>query len=346
MTLIAPAHVDSPFHFSFAAPRKSPRPLLRLDKAAAGYGGNPVFRDATLALNPGDRIGLLGPNGAGKSTLIKLLAGQLPLLEGHLEPARDLLTGYFAQHQVDQLHPEHSALEHLRQIDPAISEQEGRDFLGGFGFSGDRALDPVAPFSGGEKARLALALIVFRRPNLLLLDEPTNHLDLEMRQALADALQAYEGAMIIVSHDRHLLRTTCDDLIIVHGGEIQPFDGDMDSYPGWLSRQQESDQAAQGAPVTGAHTAGARKDRRRQDAEQRRQLQPLRREVAGHEVNVGRLTEIAEDLHQRLAEPEIYSDARKDELKALLAEKGRIDRELAEAEAAWLEAAERLEAVE
>jgi ATP-binding cassette subfamily F protein 3 len=346
MTLIAPAHVDSPFRFSFASPRKSPRPLLRLDKAAAGYGGNPVFRDATLTLNPGDRIGLLGPNGAGKSTLIKLLAGQLPLLEGRLEPARDLLTGYFAQHQVDQLHPEHSALEHLRQIDPVISEQEGRDFLGGFGFNGERALDPVAPFSGGEKARLALALIVYLRPNLLLLDEPTNHLDLEMRQALADALQAYEGAMIIVSHDRHLLRTTCDDLIIVHGGEIQPFDGDMDSYPGWLSRQQESDQATQVAAAAGVHTAEARKDRRRQDAEQRRQLQPLRREVAGHEVNVDRLTEIAEDLHQRLAEPEIYSDARKDELKALLAEKGRIDRELAEAEAAWLEAAERLEAVE
>ena len=346
MTLIAPAHVDSPFHFSFAAPRKSPRPLLRLDKAAAGYGGNPVFRDATLALNPGDRIGLLGPNGAGKSTLIKLLAGRLPLLEGRLEPARDLLTGYFAQHQVDQLHPEHSALEHLLQIDPALSEQEGRDFLGGFGFSGDRALDAVAPFSGGEKARLALALIVFRRPNLLLLDEPTNHLDLEMRQALADALQAYEGAMIIVSHDRHLLRTTCDDLIIVHGGRIQPFDGDMDSYPGWLSRQQESDQATQVAPAAGAHTAGARKDRRRQDAEQRRQLQPLRREVARYEAEMNRLSQTSERLQQRLAGPDVYADEHKDELKALLAEKGRIDQALAAAEAAWLEAAEQLESIE
>ena len=346
MTLIAPAHVDSPFHFSFAAPRKSPRPLLRLDKAAAGYGGNPVFRDATLALNPGDRIGLLGPNGEGKSTLIKLLAGRLPLLEGHLEPARDLLTGYFAQHQVDQLHPGHSALEHLRQVDPDISEQAGRDFLGGFGFSGDRALELVAPFSGGEKARLALALIVFRRPNLLLLDEPTNHLDLEMRQALADALQAYEGAMIIVSHDRHLLRTTCDDLIIVHGGRIQPFDGDMDSYPAWLSLQLESDQATPVAPAAAAHTAGARKDRRRQNAEQRRQLQPLRREVARYEAEMDRLAQTSESLQQRLAGPDVYADEHKDELKALLAEKGRIDQALAAAEAAWLEAAEKLESIE
>ncbi len=342
MTLIAPAHVDSPFHFSFLSPDKSPRPLMRLDNVAAGYDQQLVFSEAKLLLNPGDRIGLLGPNGAGKSTLIKLVAGQLPVRQGEVETARDLVVGYFAQHQIEQLHPEHSALDHLRQIDPDISEQAGRDFLGGFGFNGDRALDPVAPFSGGEQARLALALIVYRRPNLLLLDEPTNHLDLEMRQALADALQDFAGAMVIVSHDRHLLRTTCDELLLVHDGKLQPFEGDVDSYPGWLSKQA-SGNAPKVESVTAGHTAGARKDRRRQDAEQRRKLLPLRREVEKHEAAMNRLAATSEELAERLGESGLYEDQRKDELRELLAEKGRIDRELSCAESAWLDAAEKLE---
>ncbi|MGB5465626.1 MAG: ATP-binding cassette domain-containing protein, partial [Sedimenticolaceae bacterium] len=235
METIAPAHVDSPFHFSFRPPLKNPHPLLRLDGCAAGYAGKAVIGRATLALNPGDRIGLLGPNGAGKSTLIKLLAGALAPLEGEREAARHLAIGYFAQHQLEQLQPGHSPLDHLQQVDPQASEQSMRDYLGGFGFVGDKALEAVAPFSGGEKSRLVLALLVYQRPNLLLLDEPTNHLDLEMRQALATALQEFDGAMVVVSHDRHLLRLTCDQLLLVHSGRVEEFADELDAYASWLT---------------------------------------------------------------------------------------------------------------
>ncbi len=260
MTVIAPAHVDSPFHFAFKPPAKNPRPLLRLDEAAAGYGDTAIFSDARFSLNPGDRVGLLGPNGAGKSTLIKLLAGDLTPLAGERLAAQDLAIGYFAQHQLEQLHPAHSALEHLQQLDPKASEQSLRDFIGGFGFNGDRATCPVAPFSGGEKARLVLALLVYQKPNLLLLDEPTNHLDLEMRLALAEALQDFAGAMVIVSHDRHLLRVTCDQLVLVHGGRVREFDGDLDDYPAWLAQQQRDAPAAPTTEANGpAESAAERK---------------------------------------------------------------------------------------
>ena len=218
MELIAPAHVDSPFHFEFAEPAALPNPLLRLDGASAGYGELPVVAELNFSLSPGERIGLLGPNGAGKSTLMKLIAGGLAPMAGRRETADRLAIGYFAQHQLEQLDPGASALLHLRRIDPKASEQQMRDFLGGFDFRGDRVVEPVAPFSGGEKARLVLALIVWQRPNLLLLDEPTNHLDLEMRHALNLALQGYGGAVLLVSHDRHLLRSVADRLLLVDGG--------------------------------------------------------------------------------------------------------------------------------
>ncbi|HTU60501.1 MAG TPA: ATP-binding cassette domain-containing protein, partial [Polyangiales bacterium] len=222
MQRIAPAHVDTPFTFSFAPPDKLPKPLLALEKQAAGYGDRVILENVSLTLSPGDRIGLLGRNGAGKSTYMKLLAGELKGLSGVRTEARDLSIGYFAQHQLEQISSSDSPLTNLKRFGAAraarATEQELRDYLGSFGFRGDRVFEPIAPFSGGEKARLVLALVAYLRPNLMLLDEPTNHLDLEMRQALTVALQEYDGAVVLVSHDRHLLRTVADELYVVHGG--------------------------------------------------------------------------------------------------------------------------------
>ena len=260
MERIAPAHVDSPFHFAFRAPPSLPRPLLTLEGGRAGYGERLVLDRIKLDLVPGDRVGLLGPNGAGKSTLIKVLAGRLPLLAGEQRQAQGLRIGYFAQHQMDQLRPDESPLKHLQRLAPEATEQVLRDYLGGFDFAGDKALEPVAPFSGGEKARLALALVIWGRPNLLLLDEPTNHLDLEMREALSEALQDYEGALVVVSHDRHLLRVTVDQLLLVDGGRVAPFDGDLDDYPAWLLRRQSrlEQAAAEVAPGGAGGKAGGK----------------------------------------------------------------------------------------
>jgi ATP-binding cassette subfamily F protein 3 len=243
MEQIAPAHVDSPFHFAFRSPEKLPDPLLMLDKIDVGYDDKLILNGVRLSLYPGDRIGLLGHNGAGKSTLIKLIAGELSCRAGEIKPAKDLKVGYFAQHQLEQLHAESTPVEHLQRLDPKADEQSLRDYIGGFGFTNDRALSPVAPFSGGEKARLVLALLVYQRPNLLLLDEPTNHLDLEMRHALALALQDFEGALVVVSHDRHLLRSVTDKLLLVDSGKADEFDGDLDDYRRWISTQQNEESA-------------------------------------------------------------------------------------------------------
>jgi ATP-binding cassette subfamily F protein 3 len=227
---VLPAHADSAFEFSFVPPDKLPAPLLRLDEVAAGYGERTVWRGARMDIGPGARIGLLGPNGAGKSTLMRVLAGELPVLDGEMVRHRDLRVGYLAQHQLEQLDSEASPFLHLRRQEPAIDEQTARTFLGGFDFRGTRVYEPVVNFSGGEKARLALALVVRSRPNLLLLDEPTNHLDLDMRAALELALQDYAGALVLVSHDRHLLGVTCDELWRVAESTVQRFDGDLEDY--------------------------------------------------------------------------------------------------------------------
>ncbi|KAA6187335.1 ATP-binding cassette domain-containing protein [Thiohalocapsa marina] len=345
LELIAPAHVDSPFRFAFAPPESQPHPLLRLEEVSAGYDAVPILRGLNLSLTPGDRVALLGPNGAGKSTLIKLLAGRLAPLSGRCEPAQGLRIGYFAQHQMDQLRPHDSPLTHLMRLDPARPEQALRDFLGGFDFGGDRAVEPVAPFSGGEKARLALALIIYQRPNLLLLDEPTNHLDLEMRHALSEALQAFEGAMVLVSHDRHLLRITCDTLLLVHAGGVTPFAGSLDEYPAWLASQAgaPTDDTAKGPADRAAPAAGSRKDQRRREAEMRARLQPLRRRLRDVEARVEALTESQQALEQALADPSVYAEAAKARLLALLADKQRVDAELAQAEAQWLDDGEALE---
>src|SRR5579859_7709110 len=247
MELIVPAHVDSPFEFDFAAPLKTPRPLLTLEDAACGYAGRSVVAGINLAVSPLDRIALLGPNGAGKSTLAKMLAGESAPLDGKRLPAADLAVGYFAQQQMEQLKPDCDAFWHVRNRggpDYATGdEQRVRDHLGKFGFQGDRAFEPAARFSGGEKARLTLALLVARRPNLLLLDEPTNHLDIDMREALTVALQGFEGGLVVVSHDRHLIKTVADTLWLVADGRLKTFDGDLDDYQQWLKTRAKADQS-------------------------------------------------------------------------------------------------------
>ncbi len=343
MERIAPAHVDSPFHFSFLPPEKNPNPLLRLDHAAAGHGARKVIGQISMNISPGDRLGLLGPNGAGKSTFIKLLANELPLMAGSRETARDLNIGYFAQHQVEQLHPQHSPLEHLLQIAPNAREQALRNYLGSFGFNGDKALEKTAPFSGGEKSRLALALLIYQRPNLLLLDEPTNHLDLEMRQALAMALQDFSGAMIIVSHDRHLLRVCTDRLLLVDAGQVREFDGSLEDYPTWLNQQHSVSSAA---ALADSASPKDRKAQKRQAAARRQALQPLKKQFQQAEEKLTALHQQQQRLEQDLADNNLYQEANKDQLKTLLAEKAAIDQQCEEQELAWLEAAEALENAE
>ena len=346
MTLISPAHVDSPFHFKFLAPEHQPDPLLTMEDVATGYDdGAPVIRNLNLNIYSGDRVGLLGPNGAGKSTLIKLLAQMLPALSGELTQAKECQIGYFAQHQVDQLNPEQSPFEHLRQLNPNVSDQQGRNFLGGFGFQGERALEVVAPFSGGEKARLALALIVYQRPNLLLLDEPTNHLDIEMRQALVEALQEFQGAMLIVSHDRFLLRATCDQLWLVDAQRVLDFKGDLDDYRRWLANRDNSSDAEASQQQDGAN-ASSRKNQKRLQAQQRRQLQPLKKKADQLEASVEKLQQQSEALEKQLADSGIYQEQRKQELKQLLEEKRGIDAKLIETEERWMQAMEELEAAQ
>ena len=342
MELIAPAHVDSPFHFSFKKPDKAPDPLLQLETASVGYKDLTVISGVNLTLGQGDRVGLLGPNGAGKSTLIKFIAGELEAQVGKRLPAKEALIGYFAQHQVDQLDPAESPLEHLQRLDPKAREQELRNFLGGFGFIGDQALMLTGPFSGGEKSRLVLAMLVYQRPNLLLLDEPTNHLDLEMRQALAMALQDFQGAMVLVSHDRHLLRVSCDKLLLVHGGAVGEFPGSLDDYPKWLT-DRDKGEAVERETNGGEHTAGARKERKRIEAEMRRKYDPLRKTVKQAEQKIEKLHARQQTIEAELAQPEIYESQNKEQLKALLNEKVAVGKECAEWEERWMEASEELE---
>jgi ATP-binding cassette subfamily F protein 3 len=345
MERIAPAHVDSPFEFAFLAPQKLPRPLLTLEQQAVGYGDRVVLQSLNMTIVPGARIALLGRNGAGKSTLMKLLAGELQARAGKRTEARDLRIGYFAQHQLEQLDVAESPLEHLRrhggEAAARSTEQELRSFLGGFGFTGDRVFEPVGPFSGGEKARLVLALVSFRRPNVLLLDEPTNHLDLEMRQALAVALQDYDGAVVLVAHDRHLLRAVADELLLVDAGRATPFDGDLEDYARWF---QVSAAAASEAPAMTKPAAEQKKQRKREEAERRNRLSPLRAEVARCETRIAELETRRQQVEAELANPDIYGEHAKQRLQELLKVQTQLRRDLHASEEAWLTATERLDA--
>lgn len=343
MELIAPAHVDSPFHFQFFQPSRLTAPLLSLDKIAVGYGDIPLLSGIKLSLAPGDRIGLLGPNGAGKSTLIKLIAGELAPLQGKRKEGKDIRIAYFAQHQLEQLYVEDSPVKHIQRLDPKASEGECRNFVGGFGFHGDDALAPVGPFSGGEKARLVLALLVYQKPAVLLLDEPTNHLDLEMRLALTMALQDFEGALVVVSHDRHLLRTVADDLWLVSEGQAKPFDGDLDDYRQWLVVKDKASKDKSVKTEKPATDINTKKEDRRAAAKARQRLQPLRNTVKKAEKEMAELHKVIGEVEVKLADNSLYEAAKKDKLKALLAEQAAAKSELELVEMAWLEASEALE---
>jgi len=338
MEMVAAVHADSEFSFRFPEPEKLPAPLARFDKVAAGYGDTTILSGLKLLVGPGDRIGLLGPNGAGKSTLVRTLAGELPPLSGHAMRDPHLRVGYFAQHTTDSLDPQASPLLHLKRLDPQASEQNLRNFLGSFNFRGDRALEKIAPFSGGEKARLALALIVYGKPNLLLLDEPTNHLDLDMRHALESALLDYPGALVVVSHDRHLLTSTCETFWLVAGGEARPFDGDLDDYARWLRTR---DAVPAGERKTAASTPA-----RRDPVELRARTRPLRDAIARLDKQMAKWQTELGKLETRLADPELYETARSTELKDLLGKQSELRRELGAAEEQWLSLSEEIDALE
>ncbi len=341
METIAPAHVDAPFDFHFRAPEHLPRPLLVARDVAVGYDGVPLLAAMDFQLSSGDKVALVGANGAGKSTLVRFIAGDLPALAGEAERSPRLNIGYFTQHAMERLRDDQSPAWHLTELEPGLSDQETRNYLGGFGFAGDRVFEPVAGFSGGERARLILALIIIGRPNLLLLDEPTNHLDLDMRHALNVALQEFEGCVVLVSHDRHLLRSMADELWWVRGGRVTPFQGDLDDY-------QRAVLAGEGEPVaegTGQEPP-AGKDRRRRKAAERGRLRPLRDALAEAEARVSRLSGELTEVEAMLADGGLYEPARKDELKRLVAEQGRLRAALAEAEEHWLVAGEALEGAE
>lgn len=351
MELIAPAYADSPFEFEFRPPLALPSPLLMMEKAGAGYGNKTILESVKLNLVPGSRIGLLGRNGAGKSTLIKLLAGELAPQTGHIQLAKGVQLGYFAQHQVDTLRFDESPLWHLQKIAPELTEQEVRNYLGGFDFKGDKVKQNVGSFSGGEKARLVLALIVWQRPNLLLLDEPTNHLDLEMRQALTDALTYYEGSLVVVSHDRHLLRSTVNEFYLVHDKKVEEFKGDLDDYQKWLNEQNALEAAKNSANSTACteekadNSAANRKEQKRLEAELRQQTAPLRKKITQLEKDLEKASEKLNQLEALLASSEIYEAENKAQLTETLAKQIEAKKAVEEIEMEWLYCQEQLEAL-
>lgn len=353
MTTLAPAHVDSPFHFSFRAPEALPNPLVLIRDADIGYENNVVLNNISLNIQSGDRIGLLGANGAGKSTLIKAIVGDLALLNGERLPAQKLKLGYFAQHQVDQLRDDQTAMQALMEADPALSDAEARNYLGGFGFSGDQALQSAKTMSGGERARLALGLIVYAKPNLLLLDEPTNHLDIQMRDALAEALQNYGGALLVISHDRSLLRSVVDDLVLVADGAVQPFNDDLDGYARWLSdyRSRVTAEASNrgqndDGTVTNKPVVVDRKQQKRDEAAKRAKLRPLTRAVEQAERKLERSVNELSETRDKLASNELYNSDNKNLLNEALALEAEQKQQVSALEEALLEQMQALEQAE
>jgi ATP-binding cassette, subfamily F, member 3 len=377
MEELAPLRAAAEFSFEFREPLSAPNPLLVMEDVNAGYKieneatgeitHKTIVNNIKFSLQIGQRIGLLGVNGAGKSTLIKTIAGEIAPLTGDATVGKGLNIGYFAQHQVEMLRHDESPLWHLAKIAPTVREQELRNFLGGFNFPGTMVTSSIAPFSGGEKARLALALIVWQRPNLLLLDEPTNHLDLETREALTEALAQFEGTLVVVSHDRHLLRATTDEFIIVADGKLQPFDGDLDDYKDWLfktklgkgtdvlpaaGKANKTDfpvVSPVAAPTAAAAPAAASKDQKRQQAEDRQRLaalrKPLEQKIKRLDDQIAKRSAQKADVDAQLGESSIYETANKAKLKQLLADQSFFTKDLGQLEAEWLELQEQLEAL-
>lgn len=352
MKKIVLAQADSPFSFSFFENENVlPPNLIRMDNLTAGYPDKTVLTSIKMNIMPGSRIGLLGRNGAGKSTLIKTIAGEIPPLSGEFALAKAVKIGYFAQHQLEYLDPVGTPLSHLTALAPDARELELRSFLGGFGFSGDKVTDPVGHFSGGEKARLVLALLVWQKPNLLLLDEPTNHLDLQMREAIIIALSSFKGALIVVSHDRHLLRTTTDEFYSVSEGKVFPFDGDLDDYHEYLMELDKKEQEKLNAekaderahkPVQ-TNDNFKNKDQKRAEAAFRKTLSPLKKEIEKLEHSLDELNARKNELETILADASIYEAARKNELQAYLLEQSSVSEKLEEVETEWMLKSEELQ---
>jgi ATP-binding cassette subfamily F protein 3 len=340
MELISAAHIDSPFHFAFRTPEKLPDHLLQAKAVNLGYGDKALLKNIDFQLHAGSRVGLIGPNGAGKSTLVKFLAGELAAQGGEVVQAQDLKIGYFAQHQLDQLEVKDSALEHFRHLDKQAREQELRNYLGGFGFSNERIETPIAPFSGGEKARLALALLVYQKPNVLLLDEPTNHLDLDMRHALSVALQAFAGALVVVSHDRHLLKTVADTLVLVAQGKVTDFAGDLEDYSLWLKEQNLLAKNTLKGDLDKSTPTLSRKEQRQYEAQRRKQLLPLKRKITQLERQMAQLDQRKTAIELQLVDADIYAASNSQTLQELLKEKGQIDNQLEAIEMQWMEESE------
>jgi len=377
MEELAPLRAAAEFSFEFREPLSAPNPLLVMEDVNAGYAiedeatgeitHKTIVNKIKFSLQIGQRIGLLGVNGAGKSTLIKTIAGELAPLTGDATLGKGLNIGYFAQHQVEMLRHDESPLWHLAKIAPTVREQELRNFLGGFNFPGTMVTSSIAPFSGGEKARLALALIVWQRPNLLLLDEPTNHLDLETREALTEALAQFEGTLVVVSHDRHLLRATTDEFIIVADGKLQPFDGDLDDYKDWLfktklgkgtdvlpaaGKANKTDfpvTSPVAPPAAAPAPAAVSKDQKRQQAEDRQRLaalrKPLEQKIKRLDDQIAKRAAQKAEVDEKLGESSIYDAANKAKLKQLLADQSFFTKDLGQLEAEWLELQEQLEAL-
>ncbi|HRL23019.1 MAG TPA: ATP-binding cassette domain-containing protein [Alcaligenes sp.] len=350
MQTLAPLRVESGVSIRLPSPDYTPDPLLTLEQADLGYADHaaPILSQVRLMVRGGARVGVLGMNGAGKSTLVKTLAGKLAPIRGERLESKGLVIGYFAQHQLDSIDPDSTPLQHLARLAPDTREQELRNYLGSFGFSGDMASSVTAPFSGGEKARLALALIVWQKPNLLLLDEPTNHLDVDTREALADALADYGGSVLLVSHDRHLLRSTVDSFWIVADGQVQEFDGDLEDYRDWLlARSAQARSAARQETRTEDGEVVDRKAQRRQEAEQRQrqaqQRKPLEARLKKVEAAMDKAGARLQELDALMQDPDFYSDAYKEQRPALMAEHGELGKERDTLEEEWLELQEAIE---
>lgn len=370
MELLAPIHAESGIDIRIPSPEEMPDPLLVLEDMQAGYTNEqgetiPILRNVRLMVRGGDRIGILGVNGAGKSTLVKTLAGELEVQAGSRKASRGLEVGYFAQHQLDMLDLDSSPLQHLARLAPQTREQELRNYLGGFGFGGDRVMDKVAPMSGGEKARLALSLIVWQKPNLLLLDEPSNHLDVETREALTTALAEFGGSMLLVSHDRHLLRTTVDRFWIVADGGVQEFDGDLEDYRDWLAQHQANARKQELADRQAANTIAFahhenssslpdisnadRKQQKREEAQERQRTAVLRKPIEAKLTKIEKELESTQSklkiLDALIADADLYTEARRQERVQTLSQHGELTKKHGELEEVWLELQSELESI-
>jgi len=346
MQKVAQAHIDSPFSFHFPAPGKVSDPLLTLSEASLGHGERTVLAKVSVSLSPGDRVGLLGKNGAGKTTLLKSLTGELALLGGERTEGAHLQIGYFDQQQLEVLDLDASPFLHLQRLSPKARDQEVLDFLGGFDFRGDRAKEAIRPFSGGEKARLALAHVVWQAPNVLILDEPTNHLDLDMRHALEVALQDYAGAIVLVSHDRHLLRNSVEQLLLVNAGAVSDYAGDVEAYEKWVLSSNSGQDPTPPTQQRVVEESGDRKARRQASADRRAQLQPLKKALRALEQQIEKGQQSLQTLQAKLADGDLYAQNAGTELADLLKLEGQLKRELEALESEWLEQQEALETLE